>query len=903
MPIIEPDFRVNAATAGDHATNRDNWNAALSIYATGATGAILLLPKARVYSLQPDINDAHRGLVIQGSGTETKLINRTTTPVPGYVLRVDTQNFGYLEYPGYAIGGSQLEFNSQAPGANYRLNDVVWMFQPNAAGSNVRTTIQQRYTITAKGTKTVTLSAPIGTAGLAAKWTKGGRIVTATGLTPDNRFSTVTVSPATAAADFKADTWCFLADGAAVNTIYGEFVRVTANDPATGVVTLDDYIRRTGYHPGAAGTPGALTALIPGPFPEDFAIRDLVIGGEGGAGAAGLFLIGCVGLTLENVQFELGDPAAVAGTAFSLANCRKVTLINCRIPYGTGFNNVQNLVVYGGEITNFECEEFCQEIEIHGTRLSGDFTIFETCADVKVFGGSLTLQYGTIRCDSFRLCGSKVSAVAFGITGASPSLVDIQWDSPNGCHLNPGCTNGFISGIRFVPGGFLNLLAGSSGYYDGVTGGFGVVGEGAAYWTTPPRVQSGIAGIDRPLVVASSATGWQNATGLGTRYPTAAAHLKALAPTRPVQALETACPTDNPILRTYQDRVTTTGATATALRTIPLADNFHYVIEATVLAHRTGGTAGATGASAYFARAVRAKRVSGGTASLGVVQEPVTDKDDATWNCTLVGSGNNVVVQVTGQANENITWLLLKCQLGSWREATTNEYQDKLVAYWKLDEEAGATRVDSVLGRNLMHFGSVTPVGQVFGRYRSFAAQFNKDPANPNYLSYSPFPSTDLQLDNDTDWYWCGWVLCTGPMPSDKPNYVVLAKRDGSDLEYQFHVSRTSDAVGDLKGHLGPQSAMVTVTKPGFTADAWHFVEFWHDATSHTLFIDFDRSGSPGTASTLSAGLKGTRPLNVGLDDLPVPNYHRGLVDDLGLYSYIPPDAIRDGLFGGITPY
>jgi hypothetical protein len=473
MPFIEQDFRINAATAGDHEFNQGKWNEVLGIYATGATGAILLLPKARVYSLQPNINDAHRGLVFQGSGTETKLINLTTTPVPGYVLRADTQNFGYLEYPSYGTGGSQLQFTSQAEADNYRLNDVVWMFQPNAAGSNIRTTVQQRYTVTATGPKTVTLSAPIATGSLAAKWTKGGRIVTE--IFPDRK--SIKVFPTSEATGFNADTWSFLADGAAVNTIYGEFVRVIGNT-ATGAVMFDDFIRRTGYHPGTGA--GDLTALIPGPFLEDIAIRDLVIGGEGGTGAAGLFLIGCVGLTLENVQFELGDPAAVAGTAFALANCRKVTLVNCRIPYGTGFNNVQNLVVYGGEIANFECEEYCQEIEIHGTRLSGDFTIFPTCEDVKVFGGSHTLFNCPVFCDRFGMYGAKLSANAFGITGASPALVDVEVTSPIGIGINAGCTDGFIAGVRFPSGGGIQLAFGSSGQYvpvryDPATGVGGVV--------------------------------------------------------------------------------------------------------------------------------------------------------------------------------------------------------------------------------------------------------------------------------------------------------------------------------------------------------------------------------------------------------------------------------------------
>jgi hypothetical protein len=165
-----------------------------------------------------------------------------------------------------------------------------------------------------------------------------------------------------------------------------------------------------------------------------------------------------------------------------------------------------------------------------------------------------------------------------------------------------------------------------------------------------------------------------------------------------------------------------------------------------------------------------------------------------------------------------------------------------------------------------------------------------------------------LELGIDTDWYWCGWVYCTAPMPSDKPYSVVLAKRVGNTLEYQVHIERTDNNQGVLTGNMGPigpqGTPLAVVTKPGFTADAWHFVEFWHDKTSRTLSIDFDRSGTPGTGSTGTAGLKGTSPLFLGHDNYtPAPSYHRGLIDNLGLYSPVPPEAIRDGLFGGITPY
>jgi hypothetical protein len=283
-------------------------------------------------------------------------------------------------------------------------------------------------------------------------------------------------------------------------------------------------------------------------------------------------------------------------------------------------------------------------------------------------------------------------------------------------------------------------------------------------------------------------------------------------------------------------------------------------------------------------------------AVLGTVAAPVTDEDDANWDCTLIGSGNNVVVRVTGRDNEDITWHLLRCDVGSWRlaAAASNEYQDNLVAYWKLEEAPGTTRVDSAGGRHLTDYNAV---GRTGGKFAGSAASF--DPAYRQYLSVAS--DSALQLDNATDWYWCAWVFCQKPIPAYS---VILAKRYYSTTEYQLFVA--SD--GTLAGILGAAGSLVTAAKPGLTEENWHFVEFWHVAAAKLLFVDYDRSGAPGTVSTATAGLKSTNPLFIGQDNYSYPdinysNFFKGYIDEIGLYSYVPPDAIRDGLYSGISPF
>jgi hypothetical protein len=185
-------------------------------------------------------------------------------------------------------------------------------------------------------------------------------------------------------------------------------------------------------------------------------------------------------LTLENMQFELGDPEADQGV-LGLTTCRRVTLTNCRTPIlknpddnlrdAVGLNGAQNVAFYGGEIAGFVCEEFSREIECHGTRLSGDFGVRPNCEDVRVYGGDHMLRYFGANGDRFHMSGCRVYAVAFGIVGASPGLVGVEFQAPIVHVLESPCKNAFIAGIRVGPGGSIGLAVGSTGQYLPAMGG------------------------------------------------------------------------------------------------------------------------------------------------------------------------------------------------------------------------------------------------------------------------------------------------------------------------------------------------------------------------------------------------------------------------------------------------
>lgn len=85
-----------------------------------------------------------------------------------------------------------------------------------------------------------------------------------------------------------------------------------------------------------------------------------------------------------------------------------------------------------------------------------------------------------------------------------------------------------------------------------------------------------------------------------------------------------------------------------------------YFIEAKIVAQRTGGSSGTDGDSAaYIRRALYKSTSMSATPTLvGSIQDGFTAEDQAGWDATFTVTGNNVAVQITGAANNNITWVM-----------------------------------------------------------------------------------------------------------------------------------------------------------------------------------------------------------------------------------------------------
>lgn len=114
----------------------------------------------------------------------------------------------------------------------------------------------------------------------------------------------------------------------------------------------------------------------------------------------------------------------------------------------------------------------------------------------------------------------------------------------------------------------------------------------------------------------------------------------------------------NDVIRTLQGgattagRTVTTNATVTTVATIAIPDNCNFVMEVYAAAKKA-----ATATKAFFAYRQAYYRNGGAPTAWGT--SPVdlgTDADGNPWTVTLVVSGNNVLVKVTGAAATTIAW-------------------------------------------------------------------------------------------------------------------------------------------------------------------------------------------------------------------------------------------------------
>lgn len=102
-------------------------------------------------------------------------------------------------------------------------------------------------------------------------------------------------------------------------------------------------------------------------------------------------------------------------------------------------------------------------------------------------------------------------------------------------------------------------------------------------------------------------------------------------------------------------KVYTTDATVTTLATESVSPSTTVHIAGSVVGRRTGGSAGTAEDAASYRVEILAKNAAG-TATVIGSSVTVIGESQAAWDCAVSASGGNVLVRVTGAANNNVTW-------------------------------------------------------------------------------------------------------------------------------------------------------------------------------------------------------------------------------------------------------
>jgi len=108
---------------------------------------------------------------------------------------------------------------------------------------------------------------------------------------------------------------------------------------------------------------------------------------------------------------------------------------------------------------------------------------------------------------------------------------------------------------------------------------------------------------------------------------------------------------------TARKQVATTDATLTTLCTQAIPTGAVMTVEGTIQAEQTGGTAGSTDDRGTWFFKIGVKNISGTASEVGNSIEISGGSDqDEIWTPSLAFSGANLLVQVTGAVDNDITW-------------------------------------------------------------------------------------------------------------------------------------------------------------------------------------------------------------------------------------------------------
>lgn len=244
-----------------------------------------------------------------------------------------------------------------------------------------------------------------------------------------------------------------------------------------------------------------------------------------------------------------------------------------------------------------------------------------------------------------------------------------QWTYQTGVGYVSSCFD-WPGGVRAYPGGGSGEtpLGGPAAGSRGLNNFIGQEGRGGL--SRGASALLAIYGVDRPGAAGTVLT--SNGPTLAPTYQTVSAGtisgtLTVTQPTLgdPVYVFSSTSAGDDPSVTMYQNRTTTTNNTATTIHTLTLADDTTYFIKAHIVGRRTGGSAGTAGDSCAFIVNRVYKRTGGGGATIvsASPDQSLIARNNVAVSANMATSGNDVLIQVTGDTNNNYSWQLVELRV------------------------------------------------------------------------------------------------------------------------------------------------------------------------------------------------------------------------------------------------
>jgi hypothetical protein len=365
-----------------------------------------------------------------------------------------------------------------APGDHYQEAPAVTISGGSGSGASAIATIGpgriHSVSVTAAGSGYTTIAATVDPPPFWAKWLKGGSKVVST------LNNSITLDVPSRASNFPRDTWAYLSTGPAFNELGGRYLRVRSSSTDSGVVTFDQNLTVDDFIADQ-------TCLIPGPFIENLAIRNLNIGGlvplEAGVGA--IFVEGGVNVTIENVQMVNGDDGLVPDLIHFVGS-QDIRLGNCRSEIGLSTSNTASIV--DCFVNDYVTHSFVRDVVFSRCRMQGSIVPatsslrfrFEDCEFDQTGTDSLTATDS----EDLAFINCRVMSTGYGWTMEGPRvrIQDLQIFSGI-IELRAGCSDAVIENVGLHGSASLTIQAGSSGQYANISS--QPVIEG---WTTYPAV-------------------------------------------------------------------------------------------------------------------------------------------------------------------------------------------------------------------------------------------------------------------------------------------------------------------------------------------------------------------------------------------------------------------------------